>query len=253
MSRVWVMWLLAGTLVLGLVASVDGQETPKSGVPNTPDELTPGLPLDGSVIIDESFWLRLVGEPGRLMRDAHEQFGNKDWVESAESVRNVASFLHIAAGNATKLAKERLKHSADELDQLSRRISDESVRSIKVLESAFARAHYAMARHHVLKATEALDKKQFKLAGGYLGSATDHFQRAAAWSNRPLKPESVAVIKANKSLVSRLLAGKSPTDEAGQMIKNLRERIKVIGKYIEPAKPVVPPTTPNKSDDESMP
>ncbi len=158
------------------------------GIPS--EEVVPGVTLDGSIVIDESIWLRLVGEPGRHMQNAHDCLKKKQYREAQESLRSAASFLYIAHGNASKPAEAALMRSARELDRLADNVSRGAIPSIGELRPVFARAHHALARHHAIKSAAALPDTHYETAGSYLGSSLNHFQRADWW-DLALQPDSV--------------------------------------------------------------
>lgn len=226
--------LVAITVFVWIAAEARSAEPPPAEF-LTPEEVVPGVPLDGSIIIDEDLWLRLVGEPGRHMRDAHDHLAKKEYAEAQQSLRSATSFLYIAHSNASESAREALRESVRELDRLAGRMIGPSVPSVDDLDPVLARAHHALARHRAIKAAAALDDKNYERAGNYLNSSLDHFRRAAARSDLKLRPDSVKLAKELEILGQRLIKEDPPLDDfASQGIRHLQQKIKELGGLITP-------------------
>ena len=206
--------------------------------PRTAEEIVPGLPLDGSVIIDESLWLSLIGEPGRHMTEAFELFTNDNLPDAAKSIRTAASFLYIASDNALEGPNVMVQKAAVALDELHRRVAKDEVKSGDELKSVFSRAHLAMSRHHAAKAAGSITKKKWALAGNYLSSSANHLQRASYWSGNELRADTKRTLTDAKQTAGRLVedGGKS-VEKAGKLIETLGKRIERLGKSLaEPAR-----------------
>lgn len=215
-------------------------------IPRTPEEVVPGVPLDGSIIIDEGVWLSLIGEPGRHMTDGYEYFTKGNLPDSAESIRKAASFLYIASENALEGPNVGVQKAADALARLHRRVAAGEVKSANELRSVFSRAHLAMSRHHVAKAADAFAKSNWELVGNYLHSSANHLERASYWAGRDLRPDTEQTVTHAKREAGRLVeeGGKS-VEKAGRLIETLGKRIERFGKSLTGNKPANPDSKDN--------
>jgi len=111
------------------------------------------------VVLATTFWVvssqaqtqaKVSGEQDKLSQQFHkarENFLKKDFKDAAAEIRKGEAFVKQEAGEATDEAKQALSASAQELDKLADEVQKRTVSSVKELERAFARAHYALARH----------------------------------------------------------------------------------------------------------
>lgn len=232
-------WLVSAVLFLLVVLLANVVAAQGSG-----DEVVEGVPLDGSIIIDETIWLRLVGEPGALMSEAHAAYLKKNNVDSAKVIRRAATFLLIAESNAFPRHKPLLVERAEELDLLAGRVAAGKVASRKELEAAFARAHYAMSKHHAAKAADMAADGQPLQAAGYMRSAASHLERSAHWAGKDLRTDTEQTIDKVRDSAEDLKAGTGKlVEETGKLLEALGDRIERFGKGLKP--------DPAKPDDRS--
>lgn len=236
----WIALLAAALAALLLIPNTAAAAPLDNGTanPRTAEEVVPGVPLDGSIIIDESVWLSLIGEPGHHMTEAFDHFTNAKLPDSAESIRKASSFLYIASDNALEGPDVTVQKAAVALDELHRRVATGEVKSADVLKTVFSRAHLAMSQHHAAKAADAFAKRKWALAGNYLTSSANHLQRASYWSGGELRTDTKQTLTDAQQTAGRLLkeGGKS-VEKAGQLIETLGKRIERFGKSLaEPTK-----------------
>lgn len=204
----------------------------------TPDEVVPGVPLDGSIIIDESIWLSLLGEPGRHMTEAYDHVTAGKSPEAAASIGKAASFLFIAAQNAFKGPKPDVQKAAMALDNLSRCVAAGKVKSADELKPVFSRAHLAMSRHHAEKAADACASQRWAVAGNYLASSTRHLERASYWAGSDLPTDTRRSLADAKEAAGRLVEeGGNSVEQAGQLIERLGKRIERFGQSLRGGSP----------------
>lgn len=197
-----------------------------------------------SIIIDESVWLKLIGEPGRHMSEGYELFRKGEMEASAEAIDKASSFLYIATHNALEKDHRRtaLVAAARSLDKLSEDLASGKVKSATQLKPVFVKAHLAMARHHALKSSNAVGRRQWDTAGNYLISSASHFQRAADWAGRELRDDTLFTIDEARREARRLITenSKSSRDATLEILETLRKRIERFSDDVK--------KTPNKSD-----
>lgn len=197
------------------------------------EEIIPGVPLDGSIVIDESIWVSLIGEPGVYMSDAYQNYVQGKMDASAAAVRKASSFLAIASHNALAGFDKNVQRSAEELADLRDRIAAGEVKSEEELKTVFGRAHLAMSRHHIAKAAQAMKEKKWALASNYLRSAARYFQQASWWTGHELQASTRATITEAKQTAKTMVRDESKSIEnAGRLIESLGQRIESFGKSL---------------------
>lgn len=192
-------------------------------------------PKPGWIVIEEDVWFRFDDEPTLYMHQAHKSFLKKEYQATARELRKAGGYLHVAAKNASSDTKAALTASALELDRLAADIHDGTVKSVKSLESAFARAERALAADDHAKAKSALSHDHHPKAGHYLSSAVTHVENAAKWSGQKLESGAIATAKGVRTVAEKLReGGGAVVDEAGKGITWIGAEVQRLGKVIEP-------------------
>jgi hypothetical protein len=195
------------------------------------DEVVSNIPLDGSIVIDETIWVTLLGEPGAHMFDAYKFFQERKLQDAGKSIGKASSFLMIASDNAFAAPAGRVRHAAEELDRLQERLENDQVVKDDEIKDVFARVHLAMSHHHAKKAAAALERKQWAVASNYLISSAKHLQRASDWSDRALKPDTKESLAEAKETAGRLIEdGGTGIESVSRVIERLGRRIERFGK-----------------------
>lgn len=203
-------------------------ESPQDKSATTHDNLgtatTDGIPLDGSIIIDESIWVSLLGEPGAHMADSFSSFQAGKTAESAGSARKAAAFLFIASNNAFHGPSAKVQAAAEALQELARNIEAGNVEDEHQLKEVFGRAHLALSGHHFSKAASAIKQKNWAFSSNYLRSAASHFQRASRWSGQPLRADTAEQI-ADAKETPQQPSNAEATNKMSELIQSLRTRL----------------------------
>ena len=193
------------------------------------------------VVLVTTFWVvssqaqpqaKVSGEQDKLSQQFHkarENFLKKDFKDAAAEIRKGEAFVKQEAGQATGEAKQALSASAQELDKLADEVQKRTVSSVKELERTFARAHYALARHYLLKASESWAKKAISEAGQDLKAAAVHLENGLAWAGHRLEGEGVAAVKEAKQMGEKMEKG------AGWVASEVSKGIEAISKGIDEA------------------
>lgn len=181
----------------------------------------------GKVVIDEDIYYAFDDEPSAYFYQAHENFMKKDFKAAARDLRKAAAFVKLESSRATAEGKKGLVSSYNELEKLADGVEKGTTTSVKDLESVFARAHQALAKHHYLKAVEAEGKKDSKATGHSLKSSLIHLEHGFAWAGHKLEAAAVATIKDIRILSGDLIEG------AGWVPDKIGSAIKWIGKEVE--------------------
>jgi hypothetical protein len=217
-------------MVLGLAALAGATDradkpTDKKAVP----ESRPGW-----FVVEEDVWIRLNDEPSQHMHQAHESFLKKAYGATTSELRKAGGYLHIAARNSSSETKAALTASAHELDSLAAEVQAGTVKSVKSLDSAFARAEHALAADDHAKAKTALKAKHHAMAGHYLRSAMNHVEDAAKWSGHELERGTVATANGVRIVSGKLIDGSGfVVDEAEKGVTWVGDEVEKVGKSID--------------------
>jgi len=192
---------------------------------------------EGYVIVEEDILTAFVDSPGEHFHKAREKFLEKDYKAAAEEIRKGVAFLRLQAARASTEGKKGLIDSIAELEKLANDVGKGTVTSAKTLDHAFAKAHYALAKHHYLKAMEYKAKGSSSKLGHALKAAAIHLEQGFAWSGQKLEVATVAVIKDTGLVAGKLIEGGGWIGkEAGDIIDKIGGEIEKLGKMLEPAK-----------------
>ncbi|MCA9124624.1 MAG: hypothetical protein H6822_18705 [Planctomycetaceae bacterium] len=196
---------------------------------NSPTIESSGLPAasERKVSMHEEVWLRLADEPSRLMKQADENFLRRKYEMAADQLHRAGAYLHGAASHADKETKSALEASAAEVDRLTAGIKSGVVASRRELEDAFARAEYALAAYQHLKAKEALDRRDYKIAGTYLDTAVTHAENTARWMGHELEASANRIVESAYATSGELVNG------AGFVVRDVEGVMDDIGAELE--------------------
>jgi hypothetical protein len=221
---------LPSLMVLGLAAlAIGADRNAKPADKKAEPESQPGW-----FIVEEDVWIRLNDEPSLHMHQAHESFLKKEYGATTNDLRKAAGYLHIAARNASSETKAALTASAYELDSLATDVQAGRVKSVKSLDTAFARAEHALGADYHAKAKAALNAKHHAMAGHYLRSAVNHVEDAAKWSGHELESGTVATAKGVRSVAGKLIDGSGCiVDEAEKGITWVGDEVEKVGRSID--------------------
>jgi hypothetical protein len=192
----------------------------------------------GWVLVQEDVLVVLADEPEHHLKLAHEHFLKKEHKEAASEIRKAAAFVKLAADNAAGEDRKGLLAAGAELDRLADGVEKGTVTSERELKEAFARADYALARHHQIKAAEANAAKEPKKAGQHLKAAADAVEDGAAWAGHELGAGGVDAIKGARLVSGKLIEGVGWVPaEVGKAITDIGKETEKLGKVIAPHKP----------------
>jgi len=193
--------------------------------------------LEGYVIVEEDILTAFVDSPGEHFNKARQNFLKKDYKATAEEIRKGIAFLRLQAARATTEGKKGLINSIAELEKLAGDVEKGTVTSAKTLDHAFAKAHYALARHHYLKAIEYKAKGAGSKLGNALKASATHLEHGFAWAGHKLEAATVAVLKDTGLVAGKLIEGTGWIGkETGDIIDKIGVEIEKLGKMLEPAK-----------------
>jgi hypothetical protein len=210
--------ILIGGFALGATASETKSETK--------------APQD-SAIVSEDIFIVFADEPQHHFMRAFEHFLRHDWEAAAAEIRKGAAFLKLEATRAAADAKKELTASVQMLEKLASDIEKGAVRSAKDLQDVFAKAEHAVAKHHYLRAAEALANKWIKKAGHELQAAAVSLEHGFAWAGQKLEAGMIKVMDDARHIAGKLIEGAGwAADEVGKAIEYLGREIDKLGKAV---------------------
>jgi len=188
------------------------------------------------VIVEEDTLVILAEEPETHFKAAHENFLKKDMKAAATEMRKGSAYLKMEASRASGKTKEILDASVRDLDGLADGVERGTVTSVRMIENAFAKAYYALAKHHYEKAEESFGKKTVKTVGHELKAAALYLEKGLAWAGHKVEAGTATVIKKTRHLGGKLLEGTGwATTEVGKGISSLGGEVEKLGKKIKSA------------------
>lgn len=192
------------------------------------------------IAIDEDILAEFVDEPCRNFEAANDAFAHGENSQAAQHLRVAMAFLRLESARATADGKTALDASVLELQRLAVAVEDNQVRTVDVLQQAFARAHFALAGHHCIKSAHRCcqpsafhDKQEMNRMGRDLNAAAIHLERGTLWAGSGLDEETQKALDATQFSAERLQVGEAPQSEVVHAIRSVRDRLeKVTGRKI---------------------
>lgn len=185
----------------------------------------------------EDYVQAIEDEPENRFHRAREYFFKDDMEAAAREIRKAAVFLRLELGWATKEGKKGLITSALELDELADEVQKVKVASVKELDDAFSLAHYALARHYHLKASESSVKEAYGNLVRELKSAVKHLKHALLWNGDKIESAFKEMIKDIHMMEKKFVGGeKQDQEQAGKILESIGQEIERSGQKTEPKK-----------------
>jgi serine protease Do len=150
------------------------------------------------------------GKSDRLEQDFHKAkkfIEEKAYKNAANEIRNAAGILKQESGNATGEVQKSLLGARDDLEALSKRVENGTVKSAEDVQGAFGRAHEALAEYYSTLASESWSKKATAQVGDYLKQSADHLEKAWIWSGRQIDAGTQAAIDSARKVGQQLGQG----------------------------------------------
>ena len=221
-------------LSLALVILVAGVVAGPSAAADTAQ--TAAAPPQGYVLVEEDVVVVLANEAHQSFLRASENFAKGKMKAAAAEIRKGEAYVKLEAASATAEGKKALLSSAGELKQLADKVEKGAVKDGKELKSTFARAEYAMARHHYLKAAEQWEKKDSQKVADDLNAAAAYIDSGQVWVTKKMHAGAADIKKEARRLAAQVTAKTgAEAQELGKGMDNLGKEIEKYGKGLEPA------------------
>lgn len=197
---------------------------------------TATAPPQGYVLVEEDVVVVLSNEAHQSFLRASESFAKRKMKAAAAEIRKGEAYVKLEASRATAEGKKALSSSAQELNQLADKVEKGAVKDGKVLKNTFARADYALARHHYLKAAEQWENKESQKVVYHLNATAVYIDSGQIWLTKKMHA-GAADIKQQARRIAAQVTAKSGAEaqELGKAMDNLGKEIEKYGKGLEPS------------------
>ncbi len=173
------------------------------------------------------------GSLEETFQKAKQDYLQKDMKAASEEVHKAAAGMKAEAAAAKGKGKEALAASSRELDKLAGELKKGTVKSVKEIEMAFARAYNALATNSQLQSAEAWTKKEYKKAGEKLEAAVDELEKGLAWAGQKAQAGTQKVIDESRELSGKMKEGTAKaSEEVSKTMKDMENEIKALGRRI---------------------
>jgi len=192
-----------------------------------------GSAPSGYVLVEEDVIVTFANEPKKSFRTAVGDFLNRQMRAAAAEIRKGAAYLKLEAARASGDAKKVLIDSVQELEKLANDVQKAAVADLKELQNAFARAEYALARHHYLKAVELRAKGDGQKTGRELQAAADYVDSGQVWLTQKMHEGVSDVVNEARLVSAKMVYGSgAAADEVGRAFEGLGKELDKFGSTV---------------------
>jgi hypothetical protein len=184
-------------------------------------------------------WMAAAAEPASAIEQTFQK-AKKDYLDkninsASEQIKKGADYMKEKAAKASAKGKGELEESARELDKLADDVKKGTVKSVKRIEDAFARAYHALALESQIESTESWAKRERARAGEALDAANKNLERGLAWAGQKVEENTKKVMRKSEEIALKLKRkGRLITEEVGKGIQDAGKEIEKFGKKISP-------------------
>jgi hypothetical protein len=183
--------------------------------------------------VDEDAWVEYMDEQvhEQYFLQAREALAKNDLKGAARQLGFGVLYMRMEGGRATGAVKPILKQSELTLKHIADGLKSGAVPSLTALDSVYARANFALATHHYLKAKENWVDRASNVVGHDLKAAANELQFAIVWSGQTLS-ESTKQTLYDVSVVGESMADNSDynNDDVDKSIATMGQQVDLVGK-----------------------
>ena len=150
----------------------------------------------GWVVIEEEWWNPFLHDFSTTLHNAREHYRAREEKAAAVEIDKAISWLTYAQSHANRKTAEDLATAQADLMDFSASLKSGKTVLAKKLDTAFAHASVALAKHHHFQSGKALAEDDLQTAGRYLMAATDLLRSAAQSANLEYGSEAVEIYDA---------------------------------------------------------
>ncbi len=189
--------------------------------------------------VQENAWVEYMDEQvhEQCFLQARQALAKNDKKEAARELGRGVSYMRMEGGRASREMKPALKQAELALRHLADGIGSRTLPALTSLDSAYARANYALARHHYLKAKENWTDRDGNVTGHDLKAAAHELEYALVWGGQTLSDGTKQAL-IDVAVVGEKLAddGDYSNDEVDKSIATMGQQIDLAGKNLAPVK-----------------
>jgi hypothetical protein len=176
-------------------------------------------------------------EPGKSFHEARQNFLHEEAKIAASDIRKGAAYLKMEKAVVRKEMQDSIAASERELEKLAQNVEQGTVESARELDEAFARAHQALAKSYIARASEAWAEKDAARTGQLLKAALIHLKSAVAWSGQKMDASTAATVRESRHVAGKLIAGTGwAAEEVGKALETTGREIDKSGEAMQQGK-----------------
>lgn len=180
----------------------------------------------GYILVNERLVFMISDQFNRHLVQARMSAQQQDTERAATELKLAADYLDMYAGAASDdTAKGELQQARRELEQLAERVGGGQSARPRQIDQAVARAHQALAKHHLAKMKQFQENDQTIRAGYGLHGAANHLMRSIIWSDQDLDRETDRAIRRANEAAGRLVRGED--------VQNQQQVVSALSRQIE--------------------
>lgn len=171
----------------------------------------------------------------QTFQKAKQNYLDKNMEAASTQIRKGAAYMKEQSEKASDSGKAALAASSRELEELAGDVKKGSVKSVKKMEDAFARAYLALAKDAHTQSAKSWAEKQGQKAGEGLEKASGYLERSFAWAGQKAEQGTRNVMQKSKDLSTKLKEkGRAVAEDVGKNLKETGNEIEKFGKKISP-------------------
>jgi len=171
----------------------------------------------------------------QTFQKAKQNYLDKNMEAASTQIQKGAAYMKEQSEKASDSGKAALAASSRELEELAGDVKKGSVKSVKKMEDAFARAYLALAKDAHTQSAKSWAEKQGQKAGEGLEKASGYLERSFAWAGQKVEHGTRNVMQKSKDLSVKLKEkGRAVAEDVGKNLKETGNEIEKFGRKISP-------------------
>ena len=171
----------------------------------------------------------------QTFQKAKQNYLDKNMEAASTQIQKGAAYMKEQSEKASDSGKAALAASSRELEELAGDVKKGSVKSVKKMEDAFARAYLALAKDAHTQSAKSWAEKQGQKAGEGLEKASGYLERSFAWAGQKVEQGTRNVMQKSKDLSTKLKEkGRAVAEDVGKNLKETGNEIEKFGRKISP-------------------
>jgi hypothetical protein len=147
----------------------------------------------GWVVVEEDWCFPFLYDFSSTLHNARDYYRAKEEKSASAEIDKAISWLKYAIGDAEISTAEDLSTARTDVMDFSASLKSGKPVLAKKLDSAFAHASEALARHHYFKSSKALAEGDLKTSGRHLMAAADLLRSTARFGNVEYGSDAVGI------------------------------------------------------------